>query len=193
VWGFAISRRPGATVSARVMAIAYLLAIGAVSVTWMGASTIATRFSDVDTTDAARLLAWRDAVRVVKAFPLTGTGVNAYDAALLSYDSHMTEKFFGQVHNDYIQVAAEGGLLVGLPAIAVVLAFVRAVRRRSRLDDIPGGWLRFGAVTGLIAIALQEAVDFSLQIPGNTVLFAAVAAIALHNPSHRRPAPRTMA
>jgi len=35
-------------------------------------------------------------------------------------------------------------------------------------------------VTGLTAIALQETVDFSLQMPGNAALFAVVCAIALH-------------
>ena len=43
-------------------------------------------------------------------------------------------------------------------------------------------WLRAGAVTSLVAIACQESVEFSLQMPGNAVLFAIVAAIALHRP-----------
>jgi hypothetical protein len=48
-------------------------------------------------------------------------------------------------------------------------------------------WLRVGAVTGLTAIALQETVDFSLQIPGNAALFAVVCAIALHQAPERKP------
>jgi hypothetical protein len=50
-------------------------------------------------------------------------------------------------------------------------------------------WLRVGAVTGLLAIAFQEVVEFSLQIPGNAVLFVILAAIAMHHP----PAPRPQA
>ena len=41
-------------------------------------------------------------------------------------------------------------------------------------------WLRVGAVTALLAIALQSLVEFSLQMPGNAALFAVVAAIAVH-------------
>ena len=36
-------------------------------------------------------------------------------------------------------------------------------------------------MTGLTAIALQETVDFSLQMPGNAALFAVLCAIALHS------------
>jgi hypothetical protein len=45
-------------------------------------------------------------------------------------------------------------------------------------------WLRAGAVTSLLAIACQETVEFSLQMPGNAALFAIVCAIALHRPAH---------
>ena len=41
-------------------------------------------------------------------------------------------------------------------------------------------WIRFGAATGLAAIALQSAVEFSLQMPGNAALFVVLCAIALH-------------
>jgi hypothetical protein len=41
-------------------------------------------------------------------------------------------------------------------------------------------WLRLGAVVGLSLIAVQETVDFSLQIPGNAALFVVLAAIAIH-------------
>jgi hypothetical protein len=37
-------------------------------------------------------------------------------------------------------------------------------------------------VAGLAAIATQSVVDFSLQMPGNRVLFVLLLAIALHRP-----------
>jgi hypothetical protein len=42
-------------------------------------------------------------------------------------------------------------------------------------------WARIGAVTSLIAIALQSLMEFSLQMPGNAALFAVVAAIAIRS------------
>jgi O-antigen ligase len=89
---------------------------------------------------------------------------------------------FREAHNDYLQLAAEGGVLLGIPALAAVVLLVRAIRKRFRddSDDRMTYWLRFGATTGLVAIALQSAVDFSLQMPGNAVLFVVLCAAALH-------------
>jgi hypothetical protein len=42
-------------------------------------------------------------------------------------------------------------------------------------------------VTGLVAIALQEVVEFSLQMPGNAALFTLLAAIAIRRASVKPP------
>src|SRR5439155_18056349 len=84
--------------------------------------------------------------------------------------------------NDYLQLMGEGGALVGLPVLESVAAFVVAVRRKFKSDtSATVFWLRAGAVTGLIAVGFQEIVDFSLQMPGNALLFAVLCAIALHD------------
>ena len=56
------------------------------------------------------------------------------------------------------------------------------MRRRFREGDRGPHvrWIRVGAVTGLLAIAIQEAGDFSLQMPANAAMFCVLAAIALH-------------
>ena len=90
------------------------------------------------------------------------------------YQEHELTLHFAEAHNDYLQLAAEGGLLLTIPAALCVASFVIAVRRRfSDEQSIGAYWLRVGAVTGLVAIGLQETVDFSLQMPGNAALFAA--------------------
>ena len=91
-----------------------------------------------------------------------------------------------EAHNDYLQIAAEGGLLLGLPIALAVGIFIREVRRRftESGDDTRTWWLRVGAVTGIAVIALQELVDFSLQMPGNAVLLALLMATAVHRPVH---------
>lgn len=91
-----------------------------------------------------------------------------------------------EAHNDFLQLAAEGGLLLTIPALLCAGAFIAAVRRRFNEEtSVRTYWLRVGAVTGLTAIALQETVDFSLQMPGNAALFAVLCAIALHSMPQR--------
>jgi hypothetical protein len=41
---------------------------------------------------------------------------------------------------------------------------------------------------GMITIGIQEAGDFSLQMPGNAALFCVLAAIALHRPGRTETA-----
>jgi hypothetical protein len=51
-----------------------------------------------------------------------------------------------------------------------------------------------GAVTGIVAIAFQEIVEFSLQMPGNAALFTVLCAIAIRRASVKkgRPGPRLL-
>jgi hypothetical protein len=69
-----------------------------------------------------------------------------------------------------------------VPALALIFFTVREVRRRFREGDRRSAhrWIRIGAVAGMLSVGAQEAADFSLQMPGNAVLFCVLAAIALH-------------
>ena len=171
-----------------------LAAVVVVVVGWAGPDVIASRFSSADWGEFnSRRGAWLDALGVTRDFPVAGTGANTYWAAALFYQRHELTHYFAQAHNDYLQIAAEGGLLLTLPALACVAIFVRDVTRRMGEERATTAWwLRAGAVTSLLAIALQESVDFSLQMPGNAALFAAVCALALHRTpptDHRTPTP----
>jgi O-antigen ligase len=166
----------------RAVMIGYLLLLVIVVVGWTGADAIASQFARADWNELNnRRGAWADAIDITSRFPLIGTGLNTYGVATLFYQQHMLTKYFSQAHNDYLQLAAEGGLLLTVPAALCIAAFIVAVRRRFVEEtSVRTYWLRVGAVTGLTAIALQETVDFSLQMPGNAALFAVVCAIALH-------------
>ena len=171
--------------SRRAAIVMSLVVVAATTVAWVGADAVVQRFSQTNWSEFNnRRGAWTDAVGVWSAFRVTGTGLNTYPVAARFYQRHDLDKFFGEAHNDYLQVLAEGGLLVALPVALCLLFFIREVYRRGRADQLSttSWWLRRGAVTGLIAIALQESVEFSLQMPGNAVLFALLCAVALHRP-----------
>jgi O-antigen ligase len=166
----------------RTLVLGYLLLLAIVAIGWAGIDAIASQFAATDWRDlGARRGAWADATDVASRFPVVGTGFNTYGIAMVFYQRHELPKVFTKAHNDYLQLAAEGGLLLMIPAIAAATAFAGAVSRRFSEDtDLRAYWLRVGAVTSITAVALQETVDFSLQMPGNAALFAVVCAIALH-------------
>jgi O-antigen ligase len=168
----------------RMVAAASLGMLVIFVVGWAGPDLVASRFAEADWGEFNnRKGAWADAWSVARDFPLAGTGLNTYWAAALFYQRHELTQFFAQAHNDYLQLLAEGGLLLTLPALICLAVFVRDVRRAAwEPSDSMTRWLRAGAITSLFAVAVQETVEFSLQMPGNAVLFAVVCAIALHRP-----------
>jgi O-antigen ligase len=169
--------------SRRTMAALYLGFIIAVAVGSVGLDVVTKRFAfGAWDTIGDRIAVWRDAAHVFRDMPIAGTGLNTFGDAMLEYQTFQPELHYAQAHNDYLQLAAEGGALVGIPILVALCLFVREIRNRFRegADDLTSYWIRVGATTGLIAIALQELVDFSLQMPGNAVLFTVLAAIAIH-------------
>jgi len=183
-----LSLKRHATRARKITGVAIVCAVTLMVVGWTGADTIARRFSDANWGEINnRKGPWMDAIGIVARYPLVGTGLNTYGVATLFYQRHDLSQHYAQAHNDYLQLAAEGGALLVIPAAASAVIFITVVRRRFQQEiSTTGYWIRAGAVTGLLAIALQEVVEFSLQMPGNALLFVVLCAIALHRTPNRR-------
>lgn len=166
----------------RAVAVGFTALVVILSLWFVGLDAFARRFATSETHYlAGRLPIWADGVKVLRDFPLVGTGLNTYGTAMLLYQEHELETRAVEAHNDYLQLAAEGGVLLAIPAALLAFVLVREIRRRfrERADSSMEYWLRVGAATGLAAMALQETIEFSLQMPGIAALFAVVAAIAV--------------
>jgi len=172
----------------KIVALAIVSALLVMVIGWVGPGTIGSRFSSGNPRDVnGRTLAWKDAIEVARNYPIAGTGLNTYDVAMIFYQRFNRPMRYSQAHNDYLQLAAEGGLLLTVPAAIAIVVFVRAVRRRFTQETSASTyWIRRGAVAGVLAIALQDIVEFSLQMPGNAFLFAVLCAIALQGTPPRR-------
>jgi O-antigen ligase len=176
--------------SSRV-AIVGLLATLLVGVTlWAGVDQTLQRFGEAaNHSYIGRTAPWADAWDLWRRYPLAGTGINTYNGAMFFYQQYLTEVHFNAAHNDYLQLLAEGGALVGLPILAAIAALMVTAARRFREEpSLSTFWIRAGATIGLLSIAIQELGDFSLQIPGNAVLFAVLCAIVIHRTPERRRA-----
>jgi O-antigen ligase len=184
MFGWWVLRRQSSG-SRRVVAAGYLAFVLIAAASWGHVDTVFARFEEAP--NDVRPAIWRDTLRIIEDSPLTGTGLNTYGIAMLHYQTVRDGFQYVEAHNDYLQLAAEGGLLLGVPILIALVLFVREVRRRFRdgADDTTTYWLRVGAVIGLCAIAAQETVDFTLQMPGAAVLFVVLAAIAIHRPPQR--------
>ena len=187
VAAFTAARGAGSLRARAAMAV-LVLALVTAAFAWANVD-VSRRFTSGTESVRMRREAWRDAAAVVRDFPLVGTGLNTYGTATLKYKTARTDLHFQEAHNDYLQLAAEGGLLLGIPAVLAIGCCAWGIRRRFA-DERYGGmsyWLRVGATAGLLAVALQSIVEFSLQMPGNAALFTVLCAAALHRSPDARP------
>jgi O-antigen ligase len=160
--------------------LAILVMVGSVAA---GTSAVVQRFAAANWIELGdRRTAWALALDIASDFPIAGAGINTFGTLSPVYTENALPVHYGEAHNDYLQLVAEGGLLVCVPAAAGVWLLVSDVRRRFGEADRATYWLRAGATTGVLAMAFQEIVDFSLQIPGNAACFAMLLAIAIHRP-----------
>jgi O-antigen ligase len=190
VCGYIAVRRQHGTVG-RSVVFGCLTISSLLIVLWAGVDAIVARFAARDTVAlGGRLPIWQVGVRMFEDFWLTGSGLNTYGVATLFYPAPVSGFHLREAHNDYLQLAVEGGVLLAVPVLAAATAFAFAVRHRFKATTSGEAyWIRLGAVAGILAIAVQSVVEFSLQIPGNAVLFTTLCALALHRsapvPSHQ--------
>jgi O-antigen ligase len=181
VFGFVALRRSRSR-RTTLVTLGYLGVILLGALLWAGTDATIGRFMAAQTDAQGRISGWKDNARMVSDFRWFGIGIGAYPRAMLVYQSEDRQGIHGHAHNEYLQLAAEGGVLVGVPAAVTLWLLIAGIRRRIVLDvdDTTTMWIRAGAVAGLAGIAAQSMLEFSLQVPANKVLFIFLLAIALH-------------
>ncbi len=148
---------------------------------------LAARLTDTLPADVGgRLAIWRETWAMARDFLAVGIGVGAFERGMLVYQQGSRLMFINHAHNEYLQVLTEGGLLIAFAVLAAIVAGASLVVQRLRSDSVRTFWIRTGALGGLIGVGVQSLWDTALRMPANGVLFAMVAAIALHAPSVRR-------
>jgi O-antigen ligase len=131
----------------------------------------------------SRLALWDRALTMIRQFPLTGTGIGTFYAMSPSYhDNRITswtpfKNFMENVHNYYLQIAAE----LGVPALILFLAAVLNCFRRKPLNqgkEIPHTYWRKGLMAGLAVYLLSMLTSHHLLVSTQQFLFwFAVAAL----------------
>ena len=159
---------------ARAKIAIYMIVILVAAIAWAGIDRTVGRFLVARADAPSRLVAWHDTSRIIQDFPLAGTGMGTYAQAMLVYQTAGRPRMYAQAHNDSLQIVAEGGALVAIPVLAAMLVVVFGIFRRLRRPDDSA------LKEPVVVHAAQSVVEFSLQIPGNTVLFVLLLAIALH-------------
>jgi O-Antigen ligase len=154
--------------------VAGLLAVGG------GVASAAQTIAEARGTLASpdRTGALQAALRLVAQQPLTGTGPGQAELRWKGQD-HGTQ-LFAYVHNEYLQVTAELGL-VGLALLAVLLAAIARLLWRARPTGRPSTtWA--GVVAATAAFAVHSGFDFVWHLPAIVLTVMLLVGIALPAP-----------
>jgi tetratricopeptide (TPR) repeat protein len=87
--------------------------------------------------------------------------------------------YYRDAHNDYLQFAAESGLIAVLALSWLAWRLLRRIGTSMRSGD-PRKWPLLAAVmAAVIATVLHETIDFNLHVPANAVLLTVLLGLGL--------------
>lgn len=160
-------------------ALAMVVIVGFVS------QDVALRFRTVDIQGSTftRWHLWEAAAQQFQQAPLVGTGAGTYLYYGRQFRNPEVQGDPGHVHNDYLELLAEYGLVGGVLFLAMVAVHVwtggrvlfwfvttRGSRlRRLRSDALA---LNIGGLSVLASIATHSLIDFNMHIPANALVAA---------------------
>jgi hypothetical protein len=128
-----------------------------------------------------KLETWRQAVSIVRKFPVLGTGLGTFATAYNYYKTSGGQVTFYHAENDYLELLVETGL-VGAAALSFLLwRFLRVVMRLawSQITVMTEPELVFGAVAGLVAFGTHALVEYVVPVTANALLAAVLVGFIL--------------
>jgi putative inorganic carbon (HCO3(-)) transporter len=121
-----------------------------------------------------------ETIPLVRAYPVFGCGLGGYETAFSRFKisgALVTDDF---VHNDYLQLLAELGLVGFVIGATLAFSVVRmALRGAVKSSDPEARYFAAACVGALSAIGLHSLADFNLYIPANAMLLAWIAGMTV--------------
>ena len=148
-----------------------LLVVLVFTVLYSGEDSVSARLGSMtnakgDASFMTRVKIWQGTIDMIKHNPVIGTGIGTLEWGFPHYRPEGLYFRADYAHNDYLQMAAEMGILV-LPIMVWILIII--LKKGNELLKQPA---YAGITTGLVSIILHGFVDFNFHIPANMMLFA---------------------
>ena len=153
---------------------------------------IVRRFDFQNIADEGRLSVYRSTLRMIADHPWLGTGQGTFASAFPAYRSNETSMYgvWDIAHNTLLEIASDMGIpiaaLVALSWTAIILALSRGLSGNEHTLCV-----RVSALSVALLAVAHSMVDFSLQIPGYSIvsltLVGAGLAQSCNRPLSRQP------
>jgi O-antigen ligase len=128
----------------------------------------------------ARIGIWSESIPMVKAYPIVGCGLGAYESGFMRFKKVAPMFRVDFAHNDYLQILVELGLVGLAIGLALVVRIVSGVLRVALFHKESYGWeLAVGLTGAITALLLHGGADFNLYIPANAMTLAWICGLAV--------------
>ena len=115
---------------------------------------------------------WQIALKVIKENPVIGTGLDTFGTAFPKFDTWNGNLRVEQVHNDYLQILSDAGILGFLCVAAFIfLLFKQSLRIVNQTSDKFRRGVAIGALAGCFGVLFHSFFDFPLRTPANSFFF----------------------
>lgn len=146
---------------------------------WVGLQKVVDRIEQTTaSSEAQRGDVYVDTLAMTADFRLSGIGAGNFFSAFPGYKQDGPTYYIDHVHNDYLELLLELGIIGFTPLILLVIyalisSLISLKQRRSGL--ILG--MSFASLMGIISILIHSSVDFNLHVPSNAALFTVLVAL----------------
>jgi len=170
-----------------LLLVVVVLLAGLAVVATIGLEPIIARYASPDTIDNERWRIFSAAWQAAQQFSPIGSGPATFPQVFPLFQPGDMTGFVNRVHNDYLEVYFDAGLVLFIPVVLLLLMYGLRWKAFLKRD----GWGRFqvlqaGAGISVLLLLLHSLVDFNLHIPANAIYFAFLAGLFLHRSSSRK-------
>ena len=124
-----------------------------------------------DPSVSARLLLWQSAIKMTLAHPFVGSGWGTFASYYPVYRSPLessTAGFFA--HNDYLQMAVEGGVFAMLLLVGLLMMVLLQLKRSLKCAGDEAGLEGVTLLLGVLALLIHASVNFIFYIAFMNIL-----------------------
>jgi len=132
-------------------------------------SRLASAFNFKEGSNAERIKNWRQAVEIIKNYPLTGIGLGNYASYI---NPALGERSSVYAHNLFLDIAAETGILNGIIFLVLILV---TIWRNISTKNILG----LGIASSLVYFLVHGIFDTPIWSPQVMVIFFVILALGL--------------
>jgi O-antigen ligase len=148
---------------------------------WIGLDAVISRFLTSSEDFKGRWVFWVNTFQMFKDFPIFGSGLGTFTWVFPMYRSFHLIGIATHAENDFLQLAAEFGIVgAGLLLILFLFFFYKAISGIRLLSHRESGkYIAIGGLVGILALMFHSIVERNIQVSSNAFLYTILWAIVL--------------